>query len=351
MNIRIVCVLAAVLTFSQARAVPVSQVNIPQATAVADLIVVGQATWLETNVLSETHHPAAGSSAILTVKSDRILKGKLPVEGGVTIKADVSPGTALIPTYGVFFLHATGDGTYVGADPRAISVPAVRAAAATTRDPDPLVAVAQELAAVLATPASQLASSPTSSKGATALQQAEWTYTSAKVGLRSIPIKAAEAPLETALQSTPDTLSQCWLATALIEQGVPVSVEAIKTYLKNPPPGTEMTRMQIILSIRSDNVSSDLAPTLVEFLGLPDVEIRRAAASGLRSIGNGAAVKALAVTALKDEDREVRYYAETGLCWATKTSTPPCDVQVFDFTRDETPSRTYWAQWTKDTYH
>src|SRR5271168_4103262 len=162
--IRIVCALSITLFTFVANAMPVSQLNIPEAAAAADLIVVGRATYLESYVLTPDHHTVDRPSAILVVKSDRILKGKLPGGGSVTIKADISPGTARIQEYGIFFLRAAGDGTFVGADPRAFSVIAVPATTAVTRDLDPLIAIAQELAAVLETPPSQLVETRTRHK-------------------------------------------------------------------------------------------------------------------------------------------------------------------------------------------
>ena len=249
--------------------------------------------------------------------------------------------------YGIFFLRAAGDGTFVGADPRAFSVIAVPATTAVTRDLDPLIAIAQELAAVLETPPSQLVETRTRHKSATVLQQAQDLYNDAANAIWRIPVSASRAPLEAALKSSPDVLNRCWIIASLIEKGTPVSMDSIKAYLQNPMPGTETTRTAVIQAIGTNRVSPNLTPTLIEFLGSTDVEMRRAAAHALREIENDAAIKALAVTALHDDDAKVRSYAETGLCWATETRTPPCGTPV---ETNEAQYRAYWTEQAKTNF-
>jgi HEAT repeat protein len=182
------------------------------------------------------------------------------------------------------------------------------------------------------------------------LKQAQLLYDEAESILYQIPISTTQSPLEAALQAAPDMLSQNWIIAALVIKGVSVSMDSVKSYLRNPIPGTDITREAVIRSFGSAHPSPDLAPTLIELLSFKDVEVRRAAALGLRSIGNEASVEALAVTALHDDDLEVRYFAETGLCWATETVSPPCDQQRVGFNRDDA-QYTYWAQWAKKRYH
>jgi HEAT repeats len=349
-TIYVVCVLAAVLANSAAEAVPAHQINVVEATAAADLIIVGRSVWLETHGLTETHQLSNHPTAILTVKADRVLKGSVSTENLVTIKAELPESAAPIQEYGVFFLRAAGDGTFVGADPRALSAIATPTFATAAPSPDPLVAVAQELAAVLAAPASRILENRTRNESLSAIQQSQKLYNEAEGALWEIPASASEAPLEAALQSASDVLSQGWIIAALTEKGVSVSMDPIKSYLQDPIPGTDMTRAAVLRSFETAHPSPDLAPTLVEFLGSKDVEMRRAAAHGLRNIGDESSIKALAVTALQDGDAEVRYYAETGLCWATKAGTPPCDEQRADFNRDDTRYRAYWTDWAKGAY-
>jgi hypothetical protein len=338
---------SVLLMASSARAAPPDYESVPRLVSAADLIVVGHVVPLEEQLQSKPRQANSPFTPdrllIFTVTPDRVLKGSLP--GGsstITIEARVSIVSAPVESYGVFFLRPVGSGLFEPALSDFSSVVAVPWAASVIPGTDPLLAVAEELAAVLATPADTLAEIHDRSDAVTPLLDAQRLYSKAHLAISDIPVAVARAPLEAALASDPDVLSRSWIISNLIEMGVPASLDSVKPFLEAQDPDTELTRQSVISAFTYEHIPPELIPSIIEFLGSSNIALRRAAAQALRNERTVISTRALASTALRDDDPKVRAFAESGLCWAMKLRTPPCDVPA---ERNEVRQHAYWTQW------
>jgi len=83
---------------------------------------------------------------------------------------------------------------------------------------------------------------------------------------------------------------------------------------------------------------------VTDLLGAGSVEVRRSAAHALRNIADSAGVPAL-VRALDDPDRDVRYYAVTGLAKITGQDDWLPSLPLFE--SEEQKYVAHWREWAK----
>jgi len=338
-------VLAFIMPPLPVEATPPASATLPELVDASDLIIVGRFVPLEGTVNSDT------PGVVFTIAVDRVLKGALP-SGPKTITALARAGLGAWPIqkYGIFFLRREQGGQYSEAVPGLSSVFALPNTAAPTPGTDPYLAVTLEQVAVLATPVSALEQAPAVPyfiPNPTPIRKAELLYDDASFKVQGVPVVMARTLLEAVLKSDSDALSRCWIMTTLISVGVPVDLQSIMPFLRDPSSETEMTRAALARSLRGANIPAEMTPSLIELLGLPDVVMRRGAANALRDIKTDASTKALALIALQDNDLEVRTDAEQGLCWAMKLHSSPCDVPA---EQNEEAQHRYWTNWTTSTY-
>jgi len=331
------------LTGLAVKAAPAPFRAVPDLVSAADLVIVGRSVVVESRILS------GRKEIILLVTVDRVLKGKAP-DGSrpISLEVSVGEGASSVEKYGIFFLHSEKNGLYTPATPNISSVIAIPRVAPTFPDEDPVLAVAEELAAVLGTPVEALSKTVEAQSGVTPTRQAEQLYFSASNTISHIPVAVAVGVLKARLESNQDILSQCWIISTLLRMGVPASMEPIKRFIDNPIPATDLTRTIILVALESyEFPGREMVPALIGFLGSSDVEFRRATAHALSRVDTAIAVKALAQIALQDEDSEVRADAESGLCNAMPGQAPLCDLPVRP---NEAALQSYWMNWARGTY-
>jgi hypothetical protein len=328
-----------------ATASPAPYATITELIDAADLIVVGRLVPLGGH--ANTGTPEAVSAVVV----DRVLKGTLPIGAKmIAVPAGLRLGWWSIRKYGIFFLRPDQGSQYSEAIPGLSSIFALPNTAAPAPGTDPLLAVTVEQVAVLAEPAStltQVAASPGMVPNPPPIRRAEFSYDDASRIVEQAPVTMARPLLEAALQSDSDVLSRCWIMRTLISIGVPVDLQSIMPFLRDPSPETEKTRADLASSLYRADPPAEMTPSIIELLGLSDVVLRRGAAHALRDIKTAASTRALALIALRDNDAHVRTDAEQGLCWAMKVRTSPCDVPA---EQDEEAQRAYWTEWAKAAY-
>ncbi|MGB8131140.1 MAG: HEAT repeat domain-containing protein, partial [Candidatus Angelobacter sp.] len=101
-------------------------------------------------------------------------------------------------------------------------------------------------------------------------------------------------------------------------------------------------RLNLASAIRDGIRSEGAIPEIATMLKSKDPRMRRAAASALHNIGTVACLPLL-VIALRDEDKDTRYYAVIGL--AEIEGEPDKKPSMEDFDRNPSPYVSYWQAW------
>jgi hypothetical protein len=335
-----IVLLACVSSAGSVGARPIPALDVPALVDGADLIVVGRATAINIDRSSAT------PTERLTITVDRVLKGR----AGNPVKAtlDLSqPGFAAIVgrQYGIFFLKTSADGRFSAVDPfHPALVASPGAGPRPAPPPDPLTAVADELALVLTT-SPEILTDPYDGVQHLAAQvelsgqglfpapnaqplvlrgrflQAQVIYGSAAEALETMPDATVNGALK-AVVNADAIVPRLWAAGCLIDLGHAEYLNNIAPLLMNPSPGIAYTVSIVAGLIQGHAKSPEVVPALSSLLHSKDVGVRRAAAYALSMIATPAVVGPLG-TALADADREVRLYAVRGLFAATDTAGAP----------------------------
>jgi HEAT repeat protein len=110
----------------------------------------------------------------------------------------------------------------------------------------------------------------------------------------------------------------------------------------NQLPIDSYLRLNLASAIRDGVHSEGAVPDIVTMLQTNDPLMHRAAASALHNIGTTSCVPGL-VTALKDEDKDTRYYAVIGLADIEEQTDHKPSMEDFD--RDPSAYVNYWQAW------
>jgi hypothetical protein len=321
-------VLLVMLLASSAGSIPVPLLDLDDLTNRADLIVLGQVVSLrEVGVETIEASGVKVDAAILRgeIRADRVLKGPSTSRVAFRHWSPVKPvGYRNVqPTvYRIYFLRAIDKG-YVFVSPYHPSVvanPGIPSHGETVID-----AVVNQVAGVLL------------SSAASATERMESVYV-----LSRTKSTAALEPLRASL-ATEDRALRLSVASALLARndtsGLAIAVEVL---LAPRPLVPDYILHNLNYAISEGVQDEEAIPALTRLLGAADPRARRAATAALRRTGSHAAVTPL-LSALRDSDLEVRYYAVVGL--AEITGQLDWRPNMDAFVSDQSRYLSYWLKW------
>lgn len=301
----------------------------------SDVIVVGRALHVRegkstTVVIQGKSFP--GRHMLVELSVERVMKGR--AEGTALTFSFSVPSVAIVSTgygevlagqFGIFFLRKV-EGGYEVFDPYYPAVVACPGAPRTQGTP--LDQVTGEVAHVFASPA---ASVDTKRQGIWVLQAVEGA--------------AATYALRTATRNQPVEVRLAAISALLARNDIS-ELATVEDILVDPPRDVNRNMVAGLASALRFGVKDPRAiPTLARLLKSGDVNVRRGAASALRSTQDQAAIKPLA-QALQDTDGEILYQAVIGLAEITGTTgewAPASDT----FLKDPQHYLDHWRDWAK----
>jgi len=307
---------------------PIPSLNLESLATQSDVIAVGEIQDVypvATQSMEIRGSEVPTQILVARMRPDRVLKG--PVAEFLQFRF-VLPQFGMgyrgvtAHSYRVVFLKRNDDGLEL-TSPYYPSFPAMPGYQNAGRGP--LNSVVAEIAAVLESPGAL----------ETARTEAVWALRSAT---STAPALHA---LKVAADSDPSTTVKLSSVAALLAHGNMSQLATAEVALGNPSVPDNL-RQNLASAIYEGVRDPAAIPALTRLLATRDVRVRRAAAMALRNTGSADATRGL-ITALRDVDPEVRYYAVIGLAEITgQTDSRPLQAT---FLENEELYIGHWKSW------
>jgi hypothetical protein len=338
-------ILVMLFTGVEGRCGGVPAFSIQRLVAQSDLIVVARISQVSkiADVQVNIHgqiYPADMMEAVAEV--EETLKGE-PTDSTLAIRfaAPISPsgsvgyGSLVSQQDRLLFLRKTPGGGYEPSDPYYPSLPATRTGDAS---PNPIPDVnrpkPEEVEAGIVSIECRTISAE--SEKPSARLEAIWS-------LNGVDGPCLRIALHNAFESSNQDL-RLTAAMALLRRN---DIQVLGTAIREAEqlPMDSYLRLNLASAIRDGIRSEGAVSEIVPMLKSKDAQMRRAAASALHNIGTISCVPGL-VIALRDEDKDTRYYAVIGL--AEIEGKPDQKPSMADFDQNPSPYVNYWQAWASD---